>query len=276
MLPRERGPSGRGRVAARGPRCPPTPHPGPFSIRLCHVSPSRPQGELCPVRQATLQSPAHSGASDVFQPGLCLWDTGPRGLGGRRTHRGLAEPVEVHAQVSADAVQGPRERDASQEQCQQDHIGHGGRDPHDLGRDGVTWLHGWAQGHPTVCAERGGLGRGSPASQTATGRRRSKRSLERGCLGPSVSTRFLGLQWNEAPGKEGTFLFRIRAAAGGRGGISDERPLRGVRGSCRCASGSRVRDGPLRGRGEEVGGEKEVGGRGPSWHYERLLSLGAA
>lgn len=46
----------------------------------------------------------------------------------------LAEPEEIHAQVGFDAVHGPGEGDAPQEQHSQDHIGHGGRDPHHLHR----------------------------------------------------------------------------------------------------------------------------------------------
>lgn len=51
------------------------------------------------------------------------------------THRGLAEPVEVDAQVCFDAINGSRKGDSSQEQGEEDHIWHGGRDPHDLGED---------------------------------------------------------------------------------------------------------------------------------------------
>lgn len=58
------------------------------------------------------------------------------GLGavsGGHTHRRLAEPMEVYAQVCSDAIDGPRESDSSQKQGKEDHIWHGGCDPHNLG-----------------------------------------------------------------------------------------------------------------------------------------------
>lgn len=62
-------------------------------------------------------------------------------VGGGHTHRRLAEPTEVYAQVRSDAIDGPRESDSSQKQGEEDHVRHGGRDPHNLGEHSIIRRH---------------------------------------------------------------------------------------------------------------------------------------
>lgn len=79
------------------------------------------------------------------------------------THRCLTEPVEVHAQVSSDAIDGAREGDPAQEQGGKDHVGHGGCDPHDLEErtvsSGCTGTHSGALGG-SRCWQKMSWGRG--------------------------------------------------------------------------------------------------------------------
>lgn len=133
-----------------------TPSPNPLTLVpsapcYAHMVPSHLDSEPCWAGQVTPREAFH--AQDAERTTARSASPGGWAESGGRTHRGLAEPMEVHAQVRSDAVHGPRESDASQEQRKEDHVRHGSRDPHDLGRARV------ARPHQPLWA---GLGSGPP------------------------------------------------------------------------------------------------------------------
>lgn len=48
------------------------------------------------------------------------------------THLSVTESQEVHREVGLNAINGSRQSDSTEQQHSQDHIGHGGCDPHNL------------------------------------------------------------------------------------------------------------------------------------------------
>lgn len=192
-----------------------TPPPNPLTLvpsaPCCtHMVPAHLDSELCWAGQVTPREafPAQDAERTTARPA----SPGGWAMSGGRTHRGLAEPMEVHAQVRSDAVHGPRESDASQEQRKEDHVRHGGRDPHDLGRAHAVQPHqplwaGLGSGPLMACAQTEGLGLVSPVSRTVPGCQLGKCPLEQARPGPS----FLSLPGIETrqPGREGAFCLHL-------------------------------------------------------------------
>lgn len=135
---------------------------------------------------------------------------GPRATCGRHTHGRLAEPVEVHAQVRFDAVHSAGQSDASQEQGEQHHVGHGGRDPHDLGRGRRHGLPGRPGPGPgpgrevtlTAGAE-GGVASGNP--HTPNGHRTPAQQMPAGARRSALCDSG-GLDQDRRFGRDVTFL----------------------------------------------------------------------
>lgn len=186
----------------------------PCSAPLCPRDPS----SLC--RRARRPASAGLAAQCGLLAGRCRWGLlppnctapasprGPRATCGRHTHGRLAEPVEVHAQVRFDAVHGAGQSDASQEQGEQHHVGHGGRDPHDLGRGRRHGLPGRPGPGPgrevtlTAGAE-GGVASGSP--HTPNGHRTPAQQMPAGARRSALCDSG-GLDQDRRFGRDVTFL----------------------------------------------------------------------